>query len=48
MKILPRDHWIRYNTQVIAHGRTMCKARSPLCGECFLNELCDDHKNTNL
>jgi len=40
MKILPEDHWIRYNTQVIAHGRTICRARSPMCGGCFLYDLC--------
>ena len=35
MKILPKEHWIRYNTQVIAHGRDICTARSPKCQECF-------------
>ena len=40
MKKLPEDHWIVYNTQVIAHGRTICTARSPKCKECFLNHLC--------
>ncbi len=41
MKILPKDTWIRYNIQVIAHGRSICKARSPKCEECFLRELCN-------
>jgi len=40
MKILPKDHWIRYNTQIIAHGRAVCTARSPSCDTCFLNNLC--------
>jgi len=40
MKILPEDHWIRYNLQVITHGRTICVARRPKCGDCFLNGLC--------
>lgn len=35
MKILPKDHWIRYNTQIIAHGRKICKARKPSCDNCF-------------
>lgn len=35
MELLPCEHWIRYNQQVIAHGRKLCRARNPLCGECF-------------
>ena len=41
MKVLPRDHWIRYNTQIIALGRSICKARGPKCGECFLAGECE-------
>ncbi|MCL2617520.1 MAG: endonuclease III [Defluviitaleaceae bacterium] len=40
MKLLPKHHWIRYNTQLIAHGRKICKARTPDCHACFLRELC--------
>ena len=40
MKVLPKDHWIMYNIQVIAHGRKICKAKSPRCGECPLFEVC--------
>lgn len=40
MKLFPEDHWGRYNTQVIAHGRTICKARKPDCENCFLNVCC--------
>lgn len=40
MEILPKDHWIRYNTQVIAHGRAICQARSPKCHECFFLTYC--------
>jgi endonuclease III len=40
MKILPEDHWILYNIQVIAHGRSICIARNPKCKDCFLNTLC--------
>ena len=39
-KKLPQDHWILWNIQIIAHGRTICTARSPKCAECFLAELC--------
>ena len=40
MEILPKDHWLRYNTQVIAHGREICRARSPKCEECFFLTYC--------
>lgn len=40
MDILPKDHWILYNIQIITHGRSICTARSPKCSECFLNGHC--------
>lgn len=40
MEILPEENWIEYNLQVIAHGRSICTARSPKCDKCFLSSLC--------
>ena len=40
MKVLPKDHWIMYNIQIITLGRQICIARRPKCGECFLKEYC--------
>ena len=40
MKLLPKEHWIRYNTQIISHGRAICKARTSLCGQCFFQLIC--------
>lgn len=40
MQVLPKDHWILYNMQIITHGRGLCPARKPKCGQCFLNDLC--------
>lgn len=40
MKVLPKDHWIMYNIQIITLGRQICVARRPKCGECFLKEYC--------
>jgi endonuclease-3 len=40
MKVLPKDHWIAYNIQIIAFGRSICVARKPKCEECFLADLC--------
>ena len=40
MRVLPKDHWILYNMQIITLGRQLCKAPNPKCGECFLTEVC--------
>ncbi|TCT12165.1 DNA-(apurinic or apyrimidinic site) lyase /endonuclease III [Natranaerovirga pectinivora] len=40
MAILPREHWIPYNTQIIAHGRAICRSRSPKCESCFFLPYC--------
>ena len=44
MKELPKDHWILYNIQIITFGRSICTARSPKCGECFLQKYCKEYK----
>lgn len=40
MKVLPKEHWILYNIQVIMLGRTVCVAGHPRCGECVLQDFC--------
>lgn len=40
MRVLPKDHWILFNIQIITHGRGLCPARNPHCEECFLADLC--------
>ncbi len=47
MEVLPKDHWILYNIQIITLGRSICTARSPKCSECFLSDLCraEDKRN---
>lgn len=40
MKILPKEQWILWNIQIIAHGRSICPARNPHCEECFLRDIC--------
>ena len=44
MDVLPRDHWILYNIQIITHGRGLCTARNPKCEQCFLKEHCKDYQ----
>lgn len=44
MKELPKDHWILYNIHIIRLGRTICKAPTPKCEECFLKHLCPSYE----
>jgi endonuclease-3 len=40
LKIVPEEKWILFAHGVILHGRALCQARSPKCGECGLSEIC--------
>lgn len=39
-EIVPKKQWIHFPHLVADHGRAVCKARSPLCLDCVLRELC--------
>jgi endonuclease III len=39
-ELLPKKNWINSTHWFINHGRKICIARRPKCGECFLNHLC--------
>ena len=41
MENIPRDKWSRAHHWLIHHGRRICKARKPLCGECPLLGTCE-------
>jgi endonuclease-3 len=45
MKIVPKDKWFSISYLLIDHGREVCKARKPLCGECVLSDLCSYKKS---
>jgi len=40
MKIVPKHDWGRISLLLIRHGRRICIARRPKCGECKLNKIC--------
>lgn len=44
MQIVPRQYWILFSHWLINHGRKICNARKPRCGECFLNDICPYYK----
>ena len=44
MEKVPKEYWILINIHFIRLGRTVCKAPTPRCGECFLKDLCPSYK----
>jgi endonuclease III len=40
MRLFPRDEWALLSHLLIFHGRNVCIARRPRCGECVLAQYC--------
>ena len=40
MKLIPQADWEKFSILSIYHGRAVCQARKPKCGECRLVHLC--------
>ncbi len=40
IELVPRRDWIVFPHLLIAHGRAICRARTPLCAECPVEPLC--------
>ena len=40
MEVVPRDDWFELTYLLIEHGRAVCDAKRPRCGECLLNDIC--------
>jgi len=38
--LVPPEEWGALSLRLILHGRKTCRARTPLCGECVLAEIC--------
>ncbi len=39
-KLCPQSDWVMLSHYLISHGRSVCKARSPNCQDCFLVKDC--------
>lgn len=39
-QIIPQAKWTIFSHQAIYHGRALCRARGPLCGQCPLLSVC--------
>ncbi|MEM9454318.1 MAG: endonuclease III [Myxococcota bacterium] len=40
MDAVPRDDWIHFGPAMVLLGRYICKARTPLCHDCPMDDLC--------
>ena len=40
MQTVPNRDWTVFSHLLILHGRSVCKARKPACGDCVVNDLC--------
>lgn len=40
MPLLPQSDWENWSIRLIYHGRSICRARTPLCATCALADLC--------
>ena len=40
MALFPREEWGALTYRLIEHGRAICDAKRPVCGQCALSELC--------
>jgi len=40
MALIPKENWFDFTRLIVTHGRNVCTARNPRCGECVLKGLC--------
>ena len=44
-RVLPKEKWSKFHYSLVLHGRYICKAQRPMCGECKLKNLCKKYNN---
>lgn len=46
LKVIPEEFRLHAHHWLILHGRYICVARKPRCGECLINDLCEFRQKT--
>ncbi|MGQ4555766.1 endonuclease III [Halobellus sp. GM3] len=44
MEVVPESDWQQFTHLLISHGRAVCTARNPDCGDCVLEDVCPSSK----
>ena len=44
--LLPENYWINASHWLASHGRNVCIARRPKCGECIISKFCPSRKES--
>lgn len=47
MEVVPEELWLQTHHTLIFHGRNLCSARKPQCGECGIREYCKYYKEND-
>ena len=47
MKILPENDWTAFSNCLVYHGRAICDAKKPKCGQCSVALHCDFFNNND-
>jgi endonuclease III len=48
LELVPKRHWGRVSYLFIDHGRAICDAKKPLCGDCPIERLCPSSQEAGL
>lgn len=44
-EILPKKHWIKFNSILVSHGQNVCKPRNPQCFKCKIKDYCKSNSS---
>lgn len=47
VKVIPKEYLVDAHHWLILHGRYVCKARTPSCGSCCIEDLCEYKEKTS-